>query len=97
MSAQVGIPHYKDLVNETKINELKDIINKICLIYTKLGNKDAFEHRESQDYDVYTTQYSIDMSNLKSLCKYAQNLVEQCNDTMFLIADRGITYHEVEM
>lgn len=97
MSAQVGIPHYKDLVNETKINTLKDIINKICLIYTKLGSKDAFEHRESQDYDVYTSQYTIDMINLKSLCKNAQELVEQCNDTMFLIADRGIAYHEVEM
>ena len=97
MSAQVGIPQYKDLINTEKIHELKELINKICLIYTKLGNKDALEHRESQDYDVYTSQYSIDMMNLKSLCKYAQELVEQCNDTMFLIADRAIAFHSVEM
>lgn len=97
MSAQVGIPYYKDIVNTTKINEFKEVINKICLIYTKLGSKDACENRESQEYDRYTTQYSVDMMNLKTLCKYAQELVEQCNDTMFLIADRGISYHTVEM
>ena len=97
MSAQVGIPHYKDLVNKEKIHEFKELINKICLIYAKLSSKDALDNRDSQEYDKYTSQYSVDMMNLKTMCKYAQDLVEECNDTMFLIADRGIAYHQNEM
>ena len=71
MSAQVGIPHYKDLINKEKIHELKELINKICLIYAKLSSKDAMDNRESQEYDKYTSQYSVDLMNLKSLCMHA--------------------------
>lgn len=93
MSAQVGIPNYKDLINKAKLQAIYEKINNICLNYAKLASDDAINNREAEGYETYSNQYSLDLGYLKQICYQAQELVNACNDTMFLINDGAVIHH----
>ena len=91
MSAQVGIPKYKDLLNNTEIAKLKDLIDTICIDYSKLVSKEAVENRESDKCEEYSKQFSIDIIHLQDMVDGAQKLVNQINNDLFIISTRSIS------
>lgn len=93
MSAQVGIPQYRDLVNSTKLAPLKDSINVIALNYSKLVSKEAIDRREAESFEQYTEQYDHDMMYLYNICRAAQDLVNKCNDTLYTINKEAMLHH----
>lgn len=93
MSAQVGIPNYKDLINSAELASLKEKINLIALNYAKMASNEAIENRENESFDVYTAQYTQDLIYLKNICSAAQELVNKCNDTLFDISCKAIGHH----
>lgn len=93
MSAQVGIPQYKDLINSSKILPIKDCLNIIALNYSKLTSKEAIDRRESECFEDYTDQYDHDIMYLCNICKSAQDLVNKCNETLYTINKDAMLHH----
>lgn len=93
MSAQVGIPKYNDLLNANYLDSLKDKISKICLFYGKLANKDSIENRESDNFNTYIDQYNKDMTSVKELCGWSQQLLNELNNILYMISTRSVQNH----
>lgn len=93
MSAQVGIPKYKDIVNKKFLDELKNNINLLCVIYGKLASKNGIENRESDNYEQYKTQYEKDIVQLEEISAFAQKLLNKSNEAIFEISKRAIENH----
>jgi len=93
MSAQVGIPNYKDLVNIQKLTELKNAVNTICLNFSKFASAEAIANRESELFENYTNQYNNDMIYLRNICDKAQTLVNECNEALYLISTSAVLHH----
>ena len=90
MSAELGVTNYKDLVNSNKLHLLKDKIHYICLNFAKMASQEAVENREADGFETYSEQYGLDLMYLKEICKNAQDLINECNDTMFLISEEAM-------
>jgi len=90
MSAQVGIPKYKDLLNNIEIVKLKELIDTICIDYSKLVSKEAVDNRESDKYETYIKQFSVDIIHLKDMVDGAQKLVNKINEDLFMISTRSV-------
>lgn len=96
MSAQVGIPKYKDLLNKQKIGDLSNNVKSLNLRFNMLASEKAVANRESELFEQYTTQYNEDMQNIDFIRQYAQNIVNMCNDINFMLSKRAIQYHVYE-
>lgn len=90
---QVGIPQYRDFFNNVKLAKIKDLINVICLNYSKVASSEAVQNREADEYSIYTKQYVHDINNLKEIILKAQELVNDCNESLFLISSASIQNH----
>lgn len=95
MSAQIGIPTYKDEINAVKLNEIKEYINGLCFDFAKLSSTEAIENRESDGYEAYAHQYEHDMAVMKDIVSLAQKLQNTVNDSLFAIATREVYSHLV--
>jgi hypothetical protein len=73
---------YKDIVNFSIIRNLREKIGDACIIFNNLLNKDNIARRESEYYEVYTTQYKEDMSNLMELRDRCMKCADKCNQIM---------------
>ena len=93
MSAQVGIPQYKDLINREKLENIKKEISNLCMQYGKLASNENVNNRESDDYYVYSKQYTNDLNSLHALCLHTQKLYKELLDTMYIISVRSIDDH----
>lgn len=93
MAEQVGVGNYKDLINNLKLANIKDQVNNLCLNYSKLASSDAVNNRENEGYEIYSSQYSLDLMYLREMCIAAQKIINECNDTMFLINNEAISHH----
>ena len=96
MSAQVGIPKYKDLLNKTKLADMTNNVRTLNVRYNMLTAEKAVENRESELFEQYTKQYQEDMQNIDFIRQYAQNLVNICNEMSFILSKRAIQYHVYE-
>ena len=94
MSAQIGIPKYKDIINDEYLKTIKNKINQICLLYGKLSNDKVVENRESDDFEKYSSQYYDDLYNIQSLINYSQDLINDLNHCSFAISTRAIKEHK---
>ena len=90
---QVGIPQYRDFFNNVKLSKIKDLINVICLNYSKVASSEAVQHREADEYSIYTKQYIHDINKLKEIILKAQELVNDCNESLFLISSASVQNH----
>lgn len=93
MSNQIGIAKYKDLLNNSKLQEMQNNIKSLVLRYNMMSSNKAVENRESELFNDYVTQYSTDMDNLGMIRQYAQNIVDMCNEMSFIISKRSIEKH----
>lgn len=73
---------YKDIINYSIINRLKQKISDACIIFNNLVRKENIEKRESNYYEVYTLQYKQDLKNLQELRDRCQHIVDECNKIM---------------
>lgn len=88
--SQIGIPKYRDLLNKIELNKLKDLLNIICIDYANLTSNESVENRESDSYETYTKQYSVDMIKLKDMGLRSQELINEINNILFIISTRSI-------
>jgi len=93
MSAQIGIPNYKDEINSKKLNEIKEYLNALCIDYSKLSSSEAINNRESDKYDEYVYQYEHDIVVLKDIISLIQKLQNSVNDSLFTISTRSVYSH----
>ena len=91
--SKVGIPEYQDLFNSKKLLKIKDLINIICLAYSKVASSEAVQNREDDDYNIYSKQYIHDLNNLKEIILTAQDLINDCNESLYLISSASIQNH----
>lgn len=88
--SKIGIPPYNDQMNETELNELKKMINLICLHFTKIASKEACDNRNSELFDDYAKQYAIDLNACEDMVLWSQKLINKLNDIMFTISIRKV-------
>lgn len=91
--AKIGIPNYKDVVNVNTLNELKKQLNTLCIDYNKFVSNKAVENRESDLWDIYTSQYERDLALLTEMRSAAQMIADVCNKGLFNISSRAIYNH----
>ncbi len=91
--AQVGIPKYKDLLNNKKIQEMQNNIKALVLRYNMMSSDMAIQNRESELFNDYVNQYKTDIDNISMIRQYAQHLVDICNEMNFIISKRSIQKH----
>lgn len=91
--SQLGIPHYRDLLNKYKLHKLKDEVNMLALSCARLCASDAVENRENEEFPVYMKQYNMDMTNLREIVKNAQRVVNECNEIQYLIVNEAVSHH----
>lgn len=86
--SQIGIPKYKDLLNNVELNKIKDYLNIICIDFANLTSENAVKNREDDRFEIYTNQYSVDMIKLKDMALRTQELQNKLNDILFTISTR---------
>jgi len=86
--SQIGIPKYKDLLNNVELNKIKDYLNIICIDFANLTSENAVKNREDDRFEKYTNQYSVDMIKLKDMVLRTQELQNKLNDILFTISTR---------
>ena len=86
-------PYQGTVFNNVKLAKIKDLINVICLNYSKVASSEAIQHREADEYSIYTKQYIHDINNLKEIILKAQELVNDCNESLFLISSASVQNH----
>lgn len=96
MSGQVGVPKYKDLLNNKKLSDMKNNLHSLNLRFNMVASDKAIENRESDVFEQYVTQYTQDMQNIDFIRQYAQNIVNMCNEMSFILSKRAIQYHVYE-
>jgi len=88
MSAQIGIPKYKDVLSVEHLDNIKRYITNIALNYNKLANEENSKKRDSDDVDVYLKQFNEDINTINSLTIYTQKLYKELIDSLFTISSR---------
>ena len=73
---------YKDIINKSIVEKLKSNIHDACIIFNNLVRKDRIEKRESDLYEVYTTQYKEDLTSIQELRNRCLNIADECNRIM---------------
>lgn len=91
--AQIGITKYRDLLNKTKLQKLKDEIQDVNIEYKKIANDLAVENRESEIFEQYIKQYSSDLQSLINMRKHAAEILRLCDEMTFIISRRSIQQH----
>ena len=83
---------YKDLVNK-ELFTLRDNMNTLVLDYKKMTSEEAVNNRESEEYEKYIKQYTEDINILTQMRKFAQDIADYCNKTLFAITKDAISKH----
>lgn len=91
--AKIGVPQFKDVINENTIEFLKRNINSICINFNKFAAKPSIENRESNLFEEYATQYKMDFSTLLQMRLAAQEIVDKCNWATMILSTRAIKDH----
>lgn len=87
---------YKDIVNFSIINKIKQYMNDACIVYNNLIKKDKVKNRESEYYEIYTKQYTDDLNSLITLRNNCQNVVDLCNKTILNINKYHIKQYYID-
>ena len=94
MSGQIGIPNYKDLFNKHSLNELKELLMQLDIVFMKLSGDEAIANRESDLYELYSKQYASDINNLSFLRNASQQIADICNKDLFTITDKSMKFRD---
>ena len=91
--AQIGITKYKDLVNKTKLEKLKNELQLANLLYKNIANDEAVMNRESEEYPKYVKQYHQDLQSIIDLRRHAAEILSLCDQISFIISRRSVEQH----
>lgn len=82
VSNKIIMNQYKDIINFSIIKRLREKMSDACIIFNNLINPNNVKNRESNYYEVYTSQYHQDMNNICNLRDRCMKIADECNKIM---------------
>lgn len=82
VSNNIVMNQYKDIINFSIIRRLREKMSDACIIFNNLINPNNVKNRESNYYEVYTSQYHQDMNNICNLRDRCMKIADECNKIM---------------
>lgn len=80
---------YKDIINFSIIRKLKCLLGDAFILFNNLVKDEKIINRESEFYEVYTSQYKEDLELVQNLRDKAQKIADECNKILLNMN----TYH----